>query len=192
MLSTGNSPTGHAPLVRAGALVTAVLLLGVEMTAAEPAYIYGMHDPGGEWMMGNNKGWIVWTEAIGTSGSGGANYSSWSNQGYGVIVRLNNGYGSSGTLPYDSQYAAFASRCANFIQNSSGVDYWIIGNECNLPREWPGNVNGDRNKACTKARPGKLTRTKATAVSVPSTVEVRPAMKARRMLSKKAGRKSAA
>ncbi len=111
--------------------------------AADPAYIYGIHDPGGEGNMGSNKGWIVWTEAIGTSGSGGVNYSSWSNAGYGVIVRLNNGYGSAGTIPHDSQYAAFASRCANFVQNSSGVDYWIIGNETNLPREWPGNVDGN-------------------------------------------------
>ena len=115
--------------------------------AVEAQYIYGIHDPGGEGNMGANKGWIVWTEAIGsdpTNYSGG-NYSSWSNNGYGVIVRLNNGYGSDGTIPYDSQYDNFAQRCANYVAASSGVDYWIIGNETNLPREWPGNVNGDPN-----------------------------------------------
>jgi hypothetical protein len=34
---------------------------------------------------------------------------------------------------------------ANFIQNSPGADIWIVGNETNLPREWPGNVQGDAN-----------------------------------------------
>lgn len=126
-------------------LAAVVSIATAGSAGAEPAYIYGIHDPGGESNMSSAKGWIVWTEAIGISGSGGVNYSSWSSQGYGVIVRLNNGYGSSGTIPYQSQYAQFASRCANFVQNSSGVDYWIIGNETNLPREWPGNNNGDPN-----------------------------------------------
>ena len=125
---------------------TAVLLALLVLPAvvsAEPSYIYGIHDPGGESLMGNNKGWIVWTEAIGTSGSGGVDYSAYANAGYGVIVRLNNGYDSAGTIPHNSQYAAFAARCANFVQNSSGVHYWIIGNEPNLPREWPGNSGGN-------------------------------------------------
>lgn len=108
-------------------------------------YIYGLHDAGGESHMGQNKGWIVWTKAIGTSGSGGDDYSGWSNQGYGVIVRLNNGYEPAGTLPVQSAYPAFAQRCADYVRNSPGVDYWIIGNECNLPREWPQNVPGDPN-----------------------------------------------
>ena len=127
----------------AGLTILALAALISRPAGADPAYIYAIHDPGGESNMSSAKGWIVWTEAIGISGSGGANYSSWSSQGYGVIVRLNNGYGSSGTLPFQSQYGQFAARCANFIQNSSGVDYWIIGNETNLPREWPGNVDGN-------------------------------------------------
>lgn len=108
-------------------------------------FIYGLHDAGGESHMGANKGWIVWTQAIGTSGSGGDDYSHHSNQGYGVIVRLNHGYESSGTLPVEAQYDQFAARCADYVASSHGVDYWIIGNECNLPREWPQNINGDPN-----------------------------------------------
>ncbi|QQE11321.1 discoidin domain-containing protein [Planctomycetota bacterium] len=122
-----------------------IACLLTSVASAEPEYIYGIHDPGGEHLMGANKGWIVWTEAIGTSGNGGKNYTSWQNAGYGVIVRLNNGYGSGGTLPVESQYDAFAARSANFVQNSSGVDYWIIANETNLAREWPGNNHGDPN-----------------------------------------------
>jgi len=125
-------------------LIASALLVAVAATAsADPSYIYGLHDPGGESMMSSAKGWIVWTEAIGTSGTGGVNYSSYANAGYGVIVRLNNGYGGSGNLPYEDDYDAFATRCANFVDNSSGVSYYIVGNECNLPREWPGNDEGD-------------------------------------------------
>ncbi len=115
--------------------------------SADPSYIYGLHDPGGEGYMGSNKGWILWTEAIGHDpyNYAGNNYTAWSNAGYGVIVRLNNGYGSDGTIPYESQYDNFAQRCANFVNASTGVDYYIIGNETNLPREWPGNNNGDPN-----------------------------------------------
>jgi hypothetical protein len=117
-------------------------------------FIYGLHDAGGESHMSVNKGWIVFTKGIGTSGSGGDDYSPWSTRGYGVIVRLNNGYESAGTLPVESQYDQFAARCADYVQSSPGVDYWIIGNECNLPREWPQNNNGDPNtgEAITVAR----------------------------------------
>jgi hypothetical protein len=129
-------------------IVTAIWLANLAYSV-ESEYIYGIHDPGGEYNMAEmgTKGWIVFTEAIGHNPNdySGKDYRPWSNQGYGIIVRLNNGYGSDGTLPYESEYANFAQRCANYVANSPGVDYWIIGNEPNLPREWPGNVNGDPN-----------------------------------------------
>ncbi len=126
--------------------VAAFLALGPSRArAAEAEYIYGIHDPGRESLMSSAKGWIVFTEGIGhnASDTSGRDYRYWSNQGYGVIVRLNNGYGSDGTLPYEANYAAFAERCANYVSHSQGCDYWIIGNETNLPREWPGNVDGN-------------------------------------------------
>ena len=132
----------------AGIVTTAGLIAAMATTAvADPSYIYGLHDQGGEGYMGSNKGWILWTEEIGhdPGNYAGNNYSAWSNAGYGVIVRINNGYGSNGTIPYESQYDNFAQRCANFVNASSGVDYYIIGNETNLPREWPGNNGGDPN-----------------------------------------------
>lgn len=139
-------------------LVCITLLALTIAAAADPIYIYGMHDPGGEYNMAEKgtKGWIVWTREIGSNPSdySGHDYTSWSNAGYGVIVRLNNAYGSGGTLPYESQYANFAQRCKNYVAASPGVHYWIIGNECNLPREWPGNNNADplTGEAITVAR----------------------------------------
>jgi len=89
------------------------------------------------------KGWIVETVEVG--GGSGGNWSSYANAGYGVIVRLNQGYGYAGTIPPVSGYDDFAYRCGQYVKNSSGVEYWIIGNEPNLPCEWPGNIDGDPN-----------------------------------------------
>lgn len=115
--------------------------------AADPAYIYGMHEPGGEGDMSSmgTKGWILFTCGIGHNPSdySGTDFTSYTNNGYGCIVRLNNGYGYDGTLPYQSQYQNFAQRCANFVNASPGAHIWIIGNEVNLACEWPGNNNGD-------------------------------------------------
>jgi murein DD-endopeptidase MepM/ murein hydrolase activator NlpD len=56
-----------------------------------------------------------------------------------IIARLNWGYGSSGTLPLPSVYEAFAQKVAQYVSGSRGCRRWIIGNECNLSREWPDN-----------------------------------------------------
>lgn len=53
------------------------------------------------------------------------------------ITRLNWGYGSTGTIPTHDRYAEFAQRVADYVAGSSGCSRWIIGNEPNLPREWP-------------------------------------------------------
>ncbi len=114
----------------------------------ESPYIYGVHDRGAEQIMAaaGRKGWVLVTEAL------GANRNDWSSQsykdladnGFGVIVRLNNGYGHSGTLPPSSQYADFAVRCGNFVERSDGCHIWIIGNEPNLAVERPGGpANGE-------------------------------------------------
>lgn len=147
--------TKHTLTIALICFLTAAL---VGPIAADPAYIYAMHDPGGEQNMADmgTKGWIVFTVGIGHNPSdySGTDYSSYTNAGYGVIVRLNNGYGSDGTLPYQSQYANFAQRCANYVANSPGCHIWIIGNETNLPREWPGNINGSE----TTGEPITVTR----------------------------------
>lgn len=130
-------------------LLAICLLLSGCSLAADPNYIYAIHDPGGEVDMAamGTRGWIVFTVAIGHNpyDYSGNDYSSYTNEGYGVIVRLNNGYGSDGTLPYQSEYQNFATRCANYVNASPGCHIWIIGNETNLPREWPGNIDGNEN-----------------------------------------------
>jgi hypothetical protein len=130
----------------------AVLLLigaGALAEPVQPPWIFAMHDPGAEAEMEakGKRGWIVFTEAIGQNPNdqSGKDFRPWTSRGHGVIVRLNNGYGGSGNLPFESQYPNFAIRVANYIQNSPGADIWILGNETNLPREWPGNQNGDPN-----------------------------------------------
>ena len=130
-------------------LLVACVLVVMLVTAApaDPSYIYAMHDFGGEVDMNTmgTKGWIVDSVALGhdPNNQAGFNYSTYTNNGYGVIARLNNGYDADGTLPYQVDYQNFAQRCANYVNNSPGCHIWIIGNETNLPREWPGNVGGD-------------------------------------------------
>ena len=104
-------------------------------------FIFGLHDPGGEQNMADmgRKGWILFTEELGAdpNNASGRDYLAWANAGYGVIVRLNHGYGEAGTLPHSSRYSDFARRCANFVRTSRGAKLWVIGNEMNFSREWP-------------------------------------------------------
>ena len=107
-----------------------------------PKYIFGLHDPGGQNLMveKQKQGWVLVTEEIGADppGPGGRDYSDLSNQGLGVIVRLNHGYGDKGTIPRSNRYDDFARCCGNFVAGSKGCHIWIIGNETNLPGERPG------------------------------------------------------
>jgi hypothetical protein len=104
-------------------------------------YIFGFHDPGGEDIMAQagRRGWILFTEAVGSDPEdrSGADYRRYSDQEFGVIVRINNGYGSVGTIPTPDRYAEFAQRVANFVAASPGCRTWIIGNEMNHSQEWP-------------------------------------------------------
>ncbi|MEA3334717.1 MAG: N-acetylmuramoyl-L-alanine amidase [Chloroflexota bacterium] len=113
------------------------------------SFLYGIHDPGGEPHMLDRgvPGWVLITVAIGHNPGEQSpgddtrfwgNYNQLSDRGLGVIVRLNNGYAPSGTLPHERDYDGFAQRCANFVRNSQGANIWIIGNEPNHPIEWPG------------------------------------------------------
>ena len=111
--------------------------------------LYGFHDPGGESIMADAGifGWILFTEAIGSEPNDmtGKDFSQWSNRGFGIMVRINNGYAPGGTIPNSSRYGDFAKRCANYVRNSTGPHIWIIGNEMNHPIERPGiRMEGDR------------------------------------------------
>ena len=114
----------------------------------ESAWIFGIHaaDYGTPadfrylFQPKGKQGWVLFTEAIGDNpaGIGEHDYSSWSEGGFGVIVRLNNGYEPAGTLPVHSRYGDFAATCARYVERSKGCHIWIIGNEQNNVREHPG------------------------------------------------------
>ncbi|MEA3406593.1 MAG: LysM domain-containing protein [Chloroflexota bacterium] len=108
----------------------------------ESPYIFGLHDRGGEHFMSwaGRKGWVLCTEELGAEPNDwrGKAYTDLVDNGFGVIVRLNHGYGEKGTLPRSSHYRDFAKRCGNFVEQSTGCHIWIIGNEPNLAVERPG------------------------------------------------------
>ena len=109
----------------------------------ESEYIYGFHDPGNwRWILAEKgrTGWVLFTEEIGhdPNAHSGPDYTEWSNAGFGVLVRLNNGYSPGGTIPHSRFYDAFARRCANHVGDSRGAHIWIIGNEMNHANEQPG------------------------------------------------------
>ena len=89
--------------------------------------------------MADKPGWIVFTESIGHDPlhMGGRDYRQWSNQGFSIIVRLNNGYFPHGTISERKDYGDFAKRCGNFVRASIGCTHWIIGNEPNHEQERP-------------------------------------------------------
>ncbi len=146
------------------------------LPAGECAWIFGIHAAGGTTpanfrplFRGKGKtGWVLFTEAIGDNPNhgGGVDFTSWSNDGYGVIVRLNNGYGAAGTLPVSNKYFDFAKACAQYVQNSQGCHIWIIGNEQNNPREHPGGeVNSQEHiRPEMYARAFNLTRQRIKAI----------------------------
>ena len=124
----------------------------------ESEFLYGFHDPGGEHLMrdAGRKGWILFTEEVGhdPSHAGGSNsYAGLAGEGFGIMVRLNNGYYNSGTIPHSSEYERFAQRCAHFARNSPGAKIWIIGNETNFAVERPG-VEIDWSRALATPRGG--------------------------------------
>jgi hypothetical protein len=109
-----------------------------------PAHIYAIHDLGGEGAItgGGRSGWIVDSVNLATQTS--YDYTALTVAGIEPIVRLNNGYGTAGTIPTSDQYDAFAAKCAAYVRNSRGARIWIIGNEMNLEQERPELSSGVR------------------------------------------------
>ena len=154
-----------------------------------PKYIFGLHDPGGQHLMAekNKQGWVLVTEELGADphGPGGPDYRHLSNQGLGIIARLNHGYGDKGTIPHSNRYDDFAQRCGNFVAGSQGCHIWIIGNEPNLAWERPGGPNGEVitpelyarcYKKCRdniRSRPGRENDQVAVAATAPWNIETK-------------------
>jgi N-acetylmuramidase len=106
-----------------------------------PPFIYGLHEPGGEHLMldAGRPGWVLELAKVGHDPNNvpSGDYSSLTSRGLRVIVRLNHGYGSDGTIPRRDLYPAFASACASFVARCRGCNTWIIGNEPNHEVERP-------------------------------------------------------
>lgn len=105
----------------------------------ESEYIHGIHDPGGEFLIDDPPGWIVFTHELGHDPmhTSGFDYRPWADSGFGVIARLNNGYSPNGTIPPEGEYYHFAQRAESWVKNSRGCHLWIIGNEPNHEMERP-------------------------------------------------------
>ncbi len=102
-----------------------------------PTHIYGLHDISGSDVITNagRTGWLL--DSVDVQAQIGTDYTLLTNTSLGLLVRLNNGYGATGTIPLSHQYDAFAARCASYVQNSPGARIWIIGNEMNTSAERP-------------------------------------------------------
>jgi Peptidase family M23 len=107
-----------------------------------PNYLHGIHDTDLSELMAHRPGWLVPTVAIGHDAGNfsGIDFSQWKSRGFSVIVRINNAYGSGGTVPLPSDYPHYAARCANFVAASRGIERVIISNEPNIAGERPNGV----------------------------------------------------
>jgi hypothetical protein len=113
----------------------------------------------------------------------GRDYNPWARAGYGVIARLNNDYGGSGTIPTPDKYDEFAAQCRSWAANSRGCLIYVIGNEMNNPREWPNqdpwnpgnNLNDDitpeKYAACFNRVRAAIKSVQPNAIVVPGAVD---------------------
>ena len=105
----------------------------------KPPFIFGMHEPGGEWLMDGCPGWILHLCELGhnPNHAGGHDFTSWADRGFGTIARLQHGWGEAGTIPLPRYYGDYVRRVANFVAGSRGCNVWQLGNELNQSQEWP-------------------------------------------------------
>jgi murein DD-endopeptidase MepM/ murein hydrolase activator NlpD len=129
-----------------------LLSLGV----SEGGHIFGLHEvtiadyayTTGQFLMEEKDkfGWVLFTELVGRN----ADYiveapqitealREIAGKGFSIIVRLNHGYEPSGTLPESQYYDDFAAAVGKWVElHGEHVHVWVIGNEPNNPREYPG------------------------------------------------------
>jgi hypothetical protein len=84
-----------------------------------PAYIYGLHESGGQDLMlqAGRPGWMLELAEVGhdPQHTPSADHTDLANHGLAVVVRLNHGYRSTGSIPLPYLYDAFAGACAAFL-----------------------------------------------------------------------------
>lgn len=99
-----------------------------------PSYIYGLHDQEGAHLVPPG-GWCVALVALSEDWQG-KNYAA-IRPDINWIIRINWGYGSTGTIPKRAQWGDYYSRLVAFLQNTQGAQHIIIGNEPNHEQERP-------------------------------------------------------
>ena len=106
-------------------------------------YLPGIHDPGGEELDADRPGWRILLAEVGHSPEPhpGVDCSWWADRGYGVILRIQYLWGhGAGCIPLVAHLDAFVERVRTCVENSRGCSRWIVGNESNIPVEWPDGV----------------------------------------------------
>ena len=88
--------------------------------------IHGLHD-----LSERGIGLVGWMVDVVYTGHdpamrGGPDYRWWRDNGIEVICRLDDG---EGTIPLPQFHDAFAQRCANVVEDSQGVEWFVVGNE---------------------------------------------------------------
>jgi hypothetical protein len=88
---------------------------------------------------GKAAGWILFLVEVGHSMEPhpGMDFQRWADKGYGIICRIQHAWGTGGTYPHPQDLPGYLQRVKTLCQNSRGCERWIIGNEPNLPVEWP-------------------------------------------------------
>lgn len=106
-------------------------------------HIFGMHEgygPATDLILNAGKtGWIVDTIALKNTPFS-KDYSGWTSRGIDTICRLNWGYDPDGTIPAPELWDEAIKRASAFVSASKGVTRFIVGNEINMPWEWPNHV----------------------------------------------------
>jgi len=102
--------------------------------------IYGIHEFDERWSNivrdAGREAWVLLLTEI----SGNYDGIKWDVPHLTPIVRLNWGYGRTGTIPRPDKYDEFASRVEQFVRNSTNINYYQIGNELSLEWEWPDGI----------------------------------------------------
>ena len=101
------------------------------------SYLYGMHDREGAHIVPAG-GWCLDTVELSKHPTA-PNYAALRGD-INWIVRLNWGYGSTGTIPLPDDYPKMAAACAEYVAKSQGATWFIIGNEPNHEQERPNGV----------------------------------------------------
>lgn len=98
--------------------------------------LYGVHDQEGAHLVPAG-GYCVALVAL-SENAGGVNYTAIRDDIH-WLVRVNWGYGTTGTIPLARLFTNYLAALANLVMHSKGIHGIIIGNEPNHPQERPDN-----------------------------------------------------